>query len=203
MIFAYSSDCTAEPGLRMSHEANSDFLHRRGGAAARGALRHSRSVRCARICDTAAAGPARMGGHVAVARSVDRDRGLHSLLPPAAAFAADAAVARRSAHRTPLRGRHRRERCAGLRQRAGRRRISSIRKNSRPLRGRAAARQLPRDQRGVRDRAGDVPRCHQFPDDRRRRDRLAGLAGADGCAPPRPPAPIWSAGRCCRISTTI
>ena len=38
MIFAYSSDCTAEPGLRMSLEANSDFLIGAAGAAARGAF---------------------------------------------------------------------------------------------------------------------------------------------------------------------
>ena len=44
---------------------------------------------------------------------------------------------------------------------------------SRPLRGRTAAGQLPRHQRGVRDRAGDVSGRRQFPDDRRRRDCLS------------------------------
>ena len=42
---------------------------------------------------------ARRGGDVAHARSVDRDCGLHSELPPAAAFAPDAGIARAPEHR--------------------------------------------------------------------------------------------------------
>ena len=53
----------------------------------------------------------RLGRDVARARSVDRNRGLHPVLPAAAAFAADAAVAGQSAHRSPLCGGHCRERC--------------------------------------------------------------------------------------------
>ena len=70
------------------------------------------------------------------------------------------------------------------------------------LRGRAAAGQLPRDQCRVRDGAGDIPGGGQLPDDRRRRNRLAGLAGADDIRRPRPPAPISSAGRSGPTSTT-
>ncbi len=62
------------------------------------------------------------------ARSLDRDRGLHSRLSPAAASAADAGVAGQPTHRPPLRGRHRRERrCADARACRSRPNSSGIR----------------------------------------------------------------------------
>ena len=133
---------------------------------------------------------------------LDRDRGLHSLLPPPAAFAADAGVACRSAHQSPLRRRHRRKR-RSRRARACRSPQNSLhpancRASAWSSRGRAIA--TPSTPRS-RPRWRHSP-CRQFSDDRRRRNRLAGLAGADGARRPRPPAPIWSAGRCCRISMT-
>ena len=71
-----------------------------------------------------------------------------------------------------------------------------------PLRGRAAARQLPGDQRGVRNGAGHLPRCGRLSDDRRRRDCVTGLAGADGASGTRRPAPMSSAVRCFNVSMT-
>ena len=98
------------------------------------------------------------GGDVARARPFGRDRGLHPQLSPSAASAADAGIARRPAHRSPLRGRHCRKRRRRVRQRARCRRISPRRQISRAVRDRAEARQLPRDQCRVRDRDGDVSR---------------------------------------------
>ena len=98
---------------------------------------------------------ARAGGDVARARSVDRNRGLHPELPPAAAFAADAAVARRSAHRAAASpwswSRTMPRNARACRSRPN---FSASGKLSGPLRGRAAPGQLPRDQCRVRDRAG-------------------------------------------------
>ena len=183
MIPGISFEFQAEPGPGMSIEAHSqrEFFVADGNGRRRRTFPATAALSAVSGFATAAAVRlAGIGGVVARARSLDRDRDLHSLLPPAAASAPDAAVARR--------------------QRTGRRFAVVIVENDAsgresvavaaeflatgkiagPLRGRAAARQLPRHQRRVRDRAGDLSPGRQLSDDRRRRDRLAGLAGADG-----------------------